>query len=199
MSKNLKERIIIVARDLFDKYGYNGVSMRDIADELKISVGNLTYHYKKKEDLIESVVMEKHKNYIKAKPPKNLEELDDLFNRILDNQRENSYYFKHYNQLAQISSNIYNAQLNVIKDLHEALSDGFLNLQKSNLMINEDIPGLLNSVIQSIITVCVYRLPNIISFEEESDYDSAINCLWSIVYMYLTDSGKEIYRENLKK
>ena len=55
MKKNIKEKILITAKELFQTYGYNDVTMRNIADALHISVGNLTYHYKRKEDLIRCV------------------------------------------------------------------------------------------------------------------------------------------------
>ena len=55
MAGQTKEDILITARELFNEYGYKNISMRDIAKKLNISVGNLTYYFKKKEDLIEEV------------------------------------------------------------------------------------------------------------------------------------------------
>ena len=43
--KTTKELIRNTARELFNERGYRAVSMRNIADALGISVGNLTYHY----------------------------------------------------------------------------------------------------------------------------------------------------------
>ena len=57
MAQNTKGDIIACARRLFEAQGYNGVSMRDIAKALDISVGNLTYHFKKKEALIEAILL----------------------------------------------------------------------------------------------------------------------------------------------
>ena len=53
MAGQTKEDILITARELFNEYGYKNISMRDIAKKLNISVGNLTYYFKKKEDLIQ--------------------------------------------------------------------------------------------------------------------------------------------------
>ncbi|MFT4526836.1 MAG: AcrR family transcriptional regulator [Bacteroidia bacterium] len=47
-----KARIISTSVELFNKKGFVSVTMRDLATELDMSLGNLTYHYKKKEDLI---------------------------------------------------------------------------------------------------------------------------------------------------
>lgn len=52
MIDNIKEKIANVSQELFNSYGYQKVSMRQIADACDISVGNLTYHYPLKEDLL---------------------------------------------------------------------------------------------------------------------------------------------------
>lgn len=50
MSKT-KEKILSKSLELFNKHGLAEVSQRKITEELKISPGNLTYHFKKKEDI----------------------------------------------------------------------------------------------------------------------------------------------------
>ncbi|MEQ8626776.1 TetR/AcrR family transcriptional regulator [Ekhidna sp.] len=47
-----KERIIISAINLFNEYGFVNVRLQNIADDLKISVGNLAYHFKNKEAIV---------------------------------------------------------------------------------------------------------------------------------------------------
>ena len=42
MSKDTKQKILDTARELFNERGYNAVSLKDIADALNISKGNLT-------------------------------------------------------------------------------------------------------------------------------------------------------------
>lgn len=52
MKKNLKEEILKTAQTFFNEKGYQETTMRDIASALRISLGNLTYHFHKKEDLM---------------------------------------------------------------------------------------------------------------------------------------------------
>src|SRR6218665_2045558 len=47
-----KDNIIDKAISLFNERGFSNVSMKDIADAAEISPGNLTYHFKRKEDLL---------------------------------------------------------------------------------------------------------------------------------------------------
>ena len=52
MVENIKQIIAEASRELFNANGYQKVTMRRIADRCGISVGNLTYHYPHKEDLL---------------------------------------------------------------------------------------------------------------------------------------------------
>ena len=51
MNGNTEKRILEAATKLFYTKGTQNVTMRDIANECGISPGNLTYYYRKKEDL----------------------------------------------------------------------------------------------------------------------------------------------------
>lgn len=48
-----KQKILIKSLKLFNDKGISKTSLRTIADEVGISVGNLQYHFKKREDIIE--------------------------------------------------------------------------------------------------------------------------------------------------
>ena len=52
MNENIKQQIAEASRELFNENGYQKVTMRQIAGRCGISVGNLTYHYPHKEDLL---------------------------------------------------------------------------------------------------------------------------------------------------
>lgn len=56
--KKTQEKIIIATVDLFNKVGVSNVRLQDIAKEVGISPGNLTYHYKTKKDLLAAVLSE---------------------------------------------------------------------------------------------------------------------------------------------
>ena len=58
MGKDTRQRILDSARELFRVHGYNGVSLQDIADTVGISKGNLTYHFSKKEEIMEELLSE---------------------------------------------------------------------------------------------------------------------------------------------
>ncbi|SOD93080.1 TetR/AcrR family transcriptional regulator [Spirosoma fluviale] len=55
MTLSTKERILNASVRLFNEYGVDAVRLQQIAEEIGISVGNLAYHFKTKDAIIESV------------------------------------------------------------------------------------------------------------------------------------------------
>ena len=50
-----KQKILLKSLELFNRDGVTNVSLRSIADNLEISIGNLQYHFKKRENIIETL------------------------------------------------------------------------------------------------------------------------------------------------
>ncbi|WP_332369331.1 TetR/AcrR family transcriptional regulator [Spirosoma telluris] len=55
MPGSTKGRILNASVRLFNEYGVDAVRLQQIAEEIGISVGNLAYHFKTKDAIIESV------------------------------------------------------------------------------------------------------------------------------------------------
>jgi AcrR family transcriptional regulator len=69
-----KEHILSVAMELFIEHGYEGTSVRDIADALSVTPSALYYHFKGKEDIATSLLARRRGEldelaaWIKAEP-----------------------------------------------------------------------------------------------------------------------------------
>jgi AcrR family transcriptional regulator len=55
-----RQRILDVARELFNAEGLGRVGVRDIARAVDISAGNLAYHFPTRDDLVVALVMQLH-------------------------------------------------------------------------------------------------------------------------------------------
>ncbi len=58
MAEDTRTSILGAARTLFNQAGMENISLRDIADDLRISPGNLTYHFKRREDIVYELYLE---------------------------------------------------------------------------------------------------------------------------------------------
>lgn len=58
MRKNNRERILKTARQLLPRYGYNGISIRAIAEKAKLTTGAIYFHFKDKMDIYKTICFE---------------------------------------------------------------------------------------------------------------------------------------------
>ncbi|SHF59019.1 transcriptional regulator, TetR family [Caldanaerobius fijiensis DSM 17918] len=94
MEENIKNNIYEAALKLFSKQGFDGTSIRQIADEASTTIPMIYYYYKSKEGLFESVINEgvqKIKNAIVISDDNELyiEKLRKAIYRFLSFCREN--------------------------------------------------------------------------------------------------------------
>lgn len=76
MANNTRQLIVEKSRSLFISQGYSATSLRQIADECDIEMGNLYYYFKKKEDLFMIFHNEFYTDFTK-RLQKNLESTDN--------------------------------------------------------------------------------------------------------------------------
>ena len=189
MQKNLKDEILSAASLLFNERGYSDVSMRNIADALHISVGNLTYYFKKKEDLIEAVVLQQHRTYQKRSSPRTLRELNEFFTALLEEQKRNPYFFRHYTQLAQLCPHVYRMQRRVLQETFDDLRSALLHLQRLGLVRPDVDAAQLDGVVAVLLSANIRDVPVL---DMGNDRDVLV-CLWSVMKLLLTAEGGRAY------
>lgn len=199
--KNRREQILETARRLFVERGYDGVSVRDIAKELGISAGNITYYFKKKEDLMEASVLEQSQNYHLPVTPANLVELDRLFAYICQEIMDRLYYFHHYTQMSQISPRVHALQQAYTKELYLTLKHAFLYLQETGDMEKDIFPGELEHFVQGLMIAMTYWAPHNSLLEEgcRQGKEDFMGCLWGLMLPRLTQQGKEKWKRKIWK
>ncbi|GMQ62580.1 TetR/AcrR family transcriptional regulator [Vallitalea maricola] len=86
LKDDIKNRILHVAVDMFKNYGYAKTSMKNIATEAKVAVGNLYRYFNSKEDLYNEIIKEfvdKVNNIIKENTH-NMVNLEDMEEDVYD-------------------------------------------------------------------------------------------------------------------
>lgn len=194
-----KNQILQAARELFSEYGYSRVSMRDVSERLGISVGNLTYHFHRKEDLIEAIVDEMQNARNKSlSPPTDLYELDMLISKNAETITRNICYFRDYDQFSH-SKKIYNIQKEMI-DYHFSLwRKVFYNLNTGGFIIDEVYEGQFDNLITAI-QLTTRNWSSHAKFSQEFGYKftGLRDCIWSLIFPILTKTGQDLYLNKIK-
>lgn len=193
MKKDIKQEILGTGLKLFTEYGYANVTMRMIADALNISVGNLTYHIKRKEDLIEAVLIERNQNFMIPEMPKTPEELYEFFRFGAEDQKRDDFFFRFYDQLEKISPRLYSLQVVAITRRRKVLQDAFAALHKTGYILDEEYPGQFDSLIDVLNMIKIHWIPSNAAYPDSQD--SSMNMIRSLMYPVLTKKGKISFRE----
>jgi len=189
MKKDTRQLILDTAKRLFNERGYNGVSLKDIADELSISKGNLTYHFRKKEEIMETLVLDTPKKPFPS-TVSTLKELDDIFTDMQKILQEHSYYFLHHAQLSTLSQKIRETQNYAYLEIVNTFQRSFLSLRSLDLLREETFELEYKRTINMLLMTCIYWAP----FEQlqksvGSVADFRVQA-WSTIYHLLTEKGR---------
>ena len=106
-----KQHIQDTAVRLFNERGYDKVSLRDIAREAGVAIGSLTYHFRRKEDLLDAILADLHGNFEEAldrslRGGELLANLVGLFAANEANQERYPFYFADVTQVAECSAHV---------------------------------------------------------------------------------------------
>jgi AcrR family transcriptional regulator len=134
-----RERIKAKAKELFNRRGYASVSLRDIAAACHISIGNLNYHFHRKELLIMEVQRGIYDEFytLLETLAQTAGEIVQKFCLIDRNQREYPYYFKNMLELGRSYEVIRANQVRFREELFTYYLQSFLYLaQKGSFLAN---------------------------------------------------------------
>lgn len=200
-----KQRILEAALNLFNDIGYQQVTIRMIALELKMSSGNLNYHFKKREDLLEALYFQMVTDFDQR--VEDLAETDISFYQIKTDIRSSMERMVQYKfiwtdlyNLLKLSDKIFDHFSTVNKKRVEGNLYLFDRLNKMGLMRKAKIPGEYEMLAQRMVNFGdtwiysseIYRLKNTKEY-----IDSQSNTMITMLYPYLTPEGEKAYLETI--
>ncbi len=195
MNADIKSNILNIAIELFNTNGYGAVTMRDIAGALHISPGNLTYHFKKKDDLIHAIVhrqCQDHENR-HYRPAMSFTDLDDLMRVNMQHQKKYFFYFNNFTELRRKYPEIAAIQAKFKKQFFALLQTSFENFIEQGLMKPEPFPGVYDDLIYTILSVAfvwTQETSDRVDFVDSSkDY---LSVLWNVLLPSLTEKGVQM-------
>ncbi|MEY8356397.1 TetR/AcrR family transcriptional regulator [Lachnospiraceae bacterium 54-53] len=191
-----KEVILQKAIELFNKKGYAAVSMRDIADAANKSVGNVTYHYKKKSDLILAIVELQYEDFksLKLKSDADIMDFNQQLKTMLQFQKKYYFYFSNIIQLRNSYYEILEFQLKVQKILTAYFIQIIENFEKEGIFREVSDKELYGFLAKGIVSLMMsWAQQN--SQEDMEKNDELLKIVWSILYFNLTEKGIGLYNK----
>lgn len=191
-----KSKIIIQAKQLFNKHGFGSISLFEIANELGMSRGNLTYHFKDKDALLFSIAEEMWSK-IKAEREKSI-----LLPSFKNLHNEVQLYYKYQKEYGFIFLDPH--VLN-----HPQVKKQFRQMTKQSIMYNKHIiafslevgnmkpepfPGMYNNLSQIAWMLTFFWLPQQIIRGEKTQTDGE-KLIWSVLIPHLTKKGIDNFKK----
>lgn len=198
-----KQKIIDSSKELFNQHGYSQVTIRMIATNLGISSGNLNYHFKKREEILEFLYFDMVSEFdqrvetlseteisfpqIRADIQASMERMleyrfiwTDLFNILKAHEKINDHFTAVYKK--RISGNVF-----LFDRLHEMELIRAAKFQEEYHILAE---RMVNFGDTWIYTSEVY---NRSSSKEQITYQ--VNAMLAMIYPYLTDKGLQEFEQ----
>lgn len=187
------QQILLCAKELFGRYGYDKVSMRDIADRVGISVGNLTYYYGRKERIMLAVLDQINEEIAcPAEIPATLAEVDAALQRFSRIATQSNCLFRRYNLNDRLGEEMLRCQKNLVQASRDFWAGTLRALEQSNLLNRELYSGHYSELVTAI--QMVFRYWGSYAELEESIGNRCPQfqqCVWSLLFPNLTEVGRE--------
>lgn len=196
---NRKQDIIDTAVRLFNEHGFYNVSLKEIARELAISPGNLTYHFRRKDDLLMAIQEQLIEDASMPMMPDALPgfvHLQALQEAYHQNQIKYAFYF---NNLLYIFRAYPEIAARYRKVTEERLSQGRMLLEHyvdQDLLRVERNKGDYDSLIRVLWMTSVFWTGSDAVLEGvqlEAARNNQKEVFWSLIRPHLTEKGLDAY------
>ncbi len=198
-----KQKILAKALELFNQQGLSKITLRRIAVELDMSQGNLNYHYKKREDIIEALyyqLVAKIDECMNSFNPTviNLNTLFDISKATTIHFYDYRFFFLDFTQIVKNHEKIrahYNKLMLIRRTQTLSL---FSVLEKQNIIRSEEINNEYDHLFTRIQILSDFWMAssslksNDITPEITSTYVKIIS---ESIYPYLTKKGIKAYQK----
>lgn len=201
--KNTRDKILTAARNLFNREAYSKVTIRMIAQEIQISSGNLNYHFKKKEEILEALYFEMVEEFDER--IKNLNEVEfDLKSVKLDMKSSMermlnySFFWTDLYNLLRANRKIKNH----FQEVYQARFNGYLflfeQLAKKGIMTSIEDRAEAKFLIERMLAFSDTWIYNSALYDKKINtklIEEEANKLLSFLYPYFTTSAKKEFEE----
>lgn len=194
-----KNEILVKAIELFNQCGYESVTMRDIARVMHKSVGNITYHFPKKSDLMSAVGNLIYQDFcsLQLKPKLDIHGLHEQLMEMVEFQKRYAFYFTNMTALRKCqldSAGTTVCQFAVRERLISYYSEVIRNFEIEGIFAA--LPGEKSSrYLAEGIVLIILSWANSGVLNDEARYEELLKIIWNVIYPNLTPAGIRQFRQ----
>jgi len=157
MVNDTRSKILSTAQRLFNENGYRKVSLRMISDAMGISIGNLTYHFKKRDEILKAL-LENNLVELNTDKAKSLEDLRSHLIQMTKGIKANSFFFADMS-LQTMDEELYEYNSNNVRKQKEILLKKVIDLRECGIIKksvrDEDLRDIIEMEMLSHVTWAV--------------------------------------------
>lgn len=186
-----RDQILSTARRLFNERGYARVTMRALADALGISVGNVTYHFARKQDIVAALMDGTFEEAPAGGEITSLEGVNALLSYMLDSLTRNAFFFLD----EEFSESARHLEHHVC--LRSRLTDGLNALAGAGLFLPSFTPETCRTLVTLLMMSHMTWLHQTVRGPALYAMDKAafLRAQWTALAPYLSPAGLEAYAQ----
>lgn len=198
---NTKQKIIQAAIRQFNEFGMANVRLQQIAQDVGISPGNLAYHFRNKEAVVEAVIDELYnedKEILAAyRLFPNLIDFDNQLSKYFSFIEKYPFYFLDFLEIERYYPEIQQKRLVHITKMISQIRKRFDFNQQRGVLTQEPKPGMYDDIAQTIWVLITFWLPQNLVRGKSSNPDSTYfkEMVWNQLYPYFTPEGKAEFEQ----
>lgn len=195
-----KNVILEKAIELFNKNGYTNVSMRNIADAADKSVGNITYHYKKKTDLICAIVNLQYEDLksLELNSDVDIRGFNEQLKLMISFQKKYYFYFSNMIELRKSYHEIMDFQHKVKKEFILYFTEVIKNFEARGIFRVFTNKGLYEYLAKGIVLIMMSWVQQS-ELEDSEMHEELFSIVWSILYSNLSEKGLCLFQDENPK
>lgn len=194
---NTKEKIIAAAVELFNDRGYHQINLADIAYAMSMSRGNLAYHFKDKNLILDAIAHQMDDEIkVEMKQKKDFPAFSNLQIEIKSYHKlQSNYHFVFGNSAVLQHDSIMTIMHEWAQNTIKGNLSAFAFAIEVGNMRTEPYPGMYYQL--AINTwMCTYFWMTQKTIRQVDDTEDAEKMVWSVVIPHFTDKGINAFKKH---
>ena len=194
-----KEKIINAAIELFNDQGFANVRLQNIADRVGISVGNLAYHFKNKEAIVNQayeIIGDELKEILsRFRSQPSLLDLEEQLNGFHSFIHQFKFYFIDILEIKRQYPHLHEQRQEFIKRMIIQIRKRFDYNVKRGILVPESFPGQYDLTANNIWMIITFWISqNMIKGNGQCNKGAFKASIWIQITPFLTRKGFKEYQ-----